>query len=100
MSVLAPKMGGGFIAGFNNTGASSQSTSPTILGARTLIRSAVGGYNIGLSKASSTASDFQFGGSPTLFTTSDTILIVGSYDINVLATAGDDSTRIDRKSVV
>src|SRR5205085_4127413 len=86
--------GGGFVAGFNNTGAASQTGSPTVLGDRVLIRNvgAGAGFNLGLSKASSTASDFQF--SSTLFTTSDTIFVVGSYDINVLATAGDDSSRM------
>ena len=88
--------GGGFIAGFNNTGAASQTTSPTVLGARVLIKNVGGGtgFQLGLSKASSNASDFQFGGSPTTFTTADTILIVGAYDINVLGTAGDDSSRM------
>ena len=88
--------GGGFIAGFNNTGAASQTGSPTVLGARLLIKNIGGGtgYQLGLSKASSSASDFQFGGSPTTFSTSDTVLIVGAYDINVLATAGDDSSRM------
>jgi hypothetical protein len=84
--------GGGFIAGFNNTGAASQTGSPTVIGARVLIRAATGGFNIGLSKSSGTASDFQW--SSQLFTPSDTIFIVGSYDIGVLATAGDDSTRM------
>jgi len=86
--------GGGFIAGFNNTGAASQTGSPTVLGARVLMRNVGGGsgFNIGLSKASSNGSDFQF--DTTAFTTGDTVLIVGAYDINVLATAGDDSSRM------
>jgi len=88
--------GGGFVAGFNNTGAASQNTSPTVLGARTLIRSVGGGtgFNIGLSKASSSASDFTFGASPTTFSSSDTVFVVAAYDINVLGTAGDDSVRM------
>ena len=84
--------GGGFIAGFNNTGAASQTTSPTIIGARVLIRAAAGGFNIGLSKASSTGTDFQWA-SPT-FTTSDTIFIVGAYDFGTLAANSDDSVRM------
>ena len=86
--------GGGFVAGFNNTGAASQTTSPTVIGARTLLRSVGGGtgFNIGLSKSSSTVTDFQWA-SPT-FTTTDTIFIVGAYDINVLGTQGDDSSRM------
>jgi hypothetical protein len=84
--------GGGFIAGLNNTGAASQAGSPTIIGARVLIRSATGGFNIGLSKASSTGTDFQWGG--TTFTSSDTIFIVGSYDFGTLAANNDDSVRM------
>jgi hypothetical protein len=84
--------GGGFIAGLNNTGAASQTGSPTIIGARVLIRSAAGGFNIGLSKASSSGTDFQWGG--TTFTSSDTIFIVGSYDFGTLAANNDDSVRM------
>jgi hypothetical protein len=84
--------GGGFIAGLNNTGAASQTGSPSVVGARVLIRSAAGGFNIGLSKASSTGTDFQWGG--TTFTSSDTIFIVGSYDFGTLAANNDDSVRM------
>jgi hypothetical protein len=83
--------GGGFFAGLNNSAAVTQGNSPTVIGDRVLIRSAVGGFNLGLSKASSTASDFQWAG--TTFTTSDTIFIVGSYDIGTLA-ATDDAARL------
>jgi hypothetical protein len=84
--------GGGFIAGFNNTGAASQTGSPTVVGARLIIRAATGGFNIGISKSSGTASDFQWGS--TLFTPSDTIFVVGSYDITTLSGTTDDSTRM------
>jgi hypothetical protein len=84
--------GGGFIAGFNNTGAASQTGSPTVIGARVLIRATTGGFNVGLSKSSGTGSDFQW--APQVFTPSDTIFIVGSYDITTLAGGTDDSTRM------
>ena len=84
--------GGGFIAGFNNTGSASQAGSPTVIGGRVLIRSTTGGFNIGLSKSSSTGSDFQWGA--TTFSTGDTILIVGSYDFGTLASNTDDSSRM------
>jgi hypothetical protein len=84
--------GGGFFAGFNNTGGASQTTSPTIIGARVLIRSTAGGFNIGLSKSSSTGSDFQWGSQ--VFTTSDTIFIVGAYDFGTLSANSDDSSRL------
>jgi PEP-CTERM putative exosortase interaction domain len=83
--------GGGFFAGFNNSGALSQGNSPTVIGDRVLIRSATGGFNLGLSKASSAGSDFQWAGAT--FTSSDTIFIVGSYDIGTLA-ATDDAARL------
>jgi hypothetical protein len=84
--------GGGFFAGFNNSGATSQSGSPTIIGARVLIRATTGGFNIGLSKASSTGSDFQWGSQ--VFTTSDTIFIAGAYDFGTLSVNSDDSSRL------
>ncbi len=84
--------GGGFFAGFNNTGAASQSTSPSIVGGRTIIRSVSGGYNLGLSKASGSGSDFAWDSQ--LFTTSDTVLVVAAYDFGTLAGNNDDSTRM------
>ena len=84
--------GGGFFAGFNNTGAASQTGSPTVVGAKVFIRSTTGGFNIGLNKSAGTASDTQWGS--TVFTASDTIFIVGSYDFGTLAGATDDSSRM------
>src|SRR5437016_1930859 len=40
----------GFICGFNNT-LGSQGTQPTVVGARLFVRSAAGGFNLGLGKA-------------------------------------------------
>lgn len=79
---------GVFWAGFNNTAGTTTST-PSVVGTRVLSRSATGGFNIGLDKSSGTASDFVW--SPALFTTSDTVLLVGSYTFNSLSTTDDVS---------
>jgi hypothetical protein len=77
--------GGGFIAGFNNSGAVSQATSPSVVYGRVTIRSATGGFNIGTQKAGN-VSDMVFDN--TVFTTSDTIFLVVRYTFN--PNANDD----------
>jgi hypothetical protein len=68
---------GVFWAGFNNA-QGSQSTVPNTVVTRLVTRSAGAGlYNVGLDKASGTASSFVFAANN--YTTSDTILVVGSY---------------------
>ncbi len=81
--------GGVFWAGFNNL-AGSQATTPTVVDTRVITRSAVGGFNIGLTKSSGTTSDFVW--SPSTFTTSDTIFLVGSYTFN--PAANDDLSQL------
>jgi len=67
---------GVFWAGFNNsTGA--QAATPTSVVTRIVTRSAAGGYNIGLDKSSGAPVYFVF--SPLVFTTNDTVFLVGSY---------------------
>ncbi len=78
--------GGVFWAGFNNS-AVTQSTTPTSVATRLLTRSTSGGFNVGLDKTAGTAGAFVF--SPTVFTTNDTIFVVGSYTF-VPTTTNDD----------
>ncbi len=79
---------GVFWAGFNNS-SGTQTSTPTSVGTRVVTRSATGGYNIGLDKSSGTAANFVF--SPTIFTTSDTVFLVGSYTFNSGSTTDDIS---------
>ena len=75
-----------FIAGFNNT-SGTQPNQPTVIGTRVYIRSASGGFNLGLSKNSSTATDWTW--DSRVFTNNQTIFIAGSYTFNP-ATTNDD----------
>ena len=79
---------GVFWAGFNNS-SGTQTTTPTSVGTRVVTRLATGGFNLGLDKSSGNAPSFVF--SPTVFTTNDTIFIVGSYTFNGAATNDDVS---------
>ncbi|MCX6892649.1 MAG: PEP-CTERM sorting domain-containing protein [Verrucomicrobia bacterium] len=79
---------GAWWAGFNNS-LGTQAAAPTQVGTRVITKAATGGFNLGTSKNSSVASDFAF--SPTLFTTSDTIFVVGSYTCNTGSTTDDVS---------
>lgn len=82
---------GGFFAGLNNS-SGAQPTTPTVVGVRVLSRAvAGGGYNLGLSKASSTGADFVW--ATNVFTPQDTVLIVGSYTFNA-GSATDDQARL------
>jgi len=80
---------GGYLAGFNNaTGASTVTPSP--VGARVLTRTVMGGYNIGLSKASDLIADFAWG--PRVFKTNEVVFIAGSYTFN--GGGSDDLARL------
>jgi len=79
---------GVFWFGFNNS-AGTQTTTPNVVGTRIVTRSATGGYNIGLDKSSGTAGNFVF--VPAVFTTNDTLFVVGSYSFNSGATNDDVS---------
>ncbi len=82
---------GGFFAGFNNTAAASGNT-PVVVGTKLYLRLATGGFNIGLSKASSTASDIIWDSG--VYTANSTLFIVGSYDYGTFAGTTDDSSRL------
>ena len=79
---------GVFVAGFNNS-TGTQTTQPSEVGTRLYLRSASGGYNIGMSKDSSTSTDWVW--DPRVFTTSDTVFLVGAYTFNTGATTNDQS---------
>ena len=81
---------GVFWAGFNNS-SGTQTSTPSSVGTRVVTRSSGGGYNIGLDKSSGTAASFVF--SPTVFTTSDTVFLVGSYAFNS-GSATDDVSQL------
>lgn len=81
---------GGFTAGFNNS-RGSQGTTPTVVATRILTRATgTGGYNIGTGKNSSTSTDFVW--ATNVFTTNDTVFIVGSYEFNTGSTTDDVSS--------
>jgi hypothetical protein len=67
---------GGFMAGFNNT-TGTQTTQPSVVGTRLYMRSTNGGFNLGLSKNSSTATDWVW--DSIRHTNDEDIFIVGSY---------------------
>ena len=82
--------GGVFWAGFNNS-AGSQTGVPTAIVTRLVTRSAVGGFNVGLDKSSGTTGSFVF--APGVFTTNDTIFVVGSYAFNT-GSSNDDVSQL------
>lgn len=82
--------GGVFWAGFNNT-VGSQTTTPSIVGTRIYTRAATNGFNLGLSKNSSTAGDIVWNTETNH--TGDVIFIVGSYTFNA-TTASDDVSKM------
>jgi len=75
-----------FFAGFNNT-AGPQTNQPTVIGTRVYIRTATGGFNLGLSKNSSTSTDWVW--DSRVFTNNQVIFVIGSYTFN-LGTSSDD----------
>jgi len=82
---------GSHLAGFNNS-VGSQTQIPTAIGTRLLLRATgTGGFNIGLSKASTTTTDWTW--SPAQFQTNETVFLVGSYTINS-ATTSDDVAKL------
>jgi len=91
-------IGGGFWAGFNNT-AGTQPGTPTIVGTKVLTRATTnsagardGGYNLGMVKASTTASDFVW--DSRRFTSNDIVFIVGCYTFVTLANTTDDLSKL------
>jgi hypothetical protein len=78
--------GGVFFLGFNNSGG-SQTNTPSVVGAKVYIRSATGGFNLGLSKASSTTTDWQWDSA--VHKANEIIFIVSSYTFNTNSTSDD-----------
>jgi len=78
--------GGVFWAGFNNS-SGAQTSTPTTVATRVYTRASGGGFNLGLSKASSTASDIIWDN--TIHYPGETIFLVGSYTFNTVATNDD-----------
>lgn len=85
-NILGLSSSGVFFLGFNNSGG-SQTNTPSVVGAKVYIRSATGGFNLGLGKASSTATDWQW--DTAVHKTNEIILIVGSYTFNTNSTNDD-----------
>ena len=80
-----------FFAGFNNS-IGTQSATPSVVGTRLYIKSATGGFNLGVAKNSSTSSDWVWDTSHTVFTNRQVILVVGSYTFNTSSLSDDVST--------
>jgi len=84
--------GGTYWTGFNNVQSQNSGTAtPTTIVSRVMTRSATGGFNIGLQEGSSgTLGNAAWDN--TLFTTADTIFLVGSYTFN--PGTGDDVSQL------
>jgi len=84
--------GGAYWAGFNNVqGINAGTATPGTIVTRVMTRSATGGYNIGVQEGSSgTIGNAAW--DPNVFTTSDTIFLVGSYTFN--SGTGDDVSQL------
>lgn len=76
--------GAKILAGFNNS-TGSQTGQPTVYGAQFQVRAAGFGYNVGLSKISSTIWD------NTVHAVGETLFVVGSYTLNTGSTSDDTS---------
>ncbi|HVM49259.1 MAG TPA: PEP-CTERM sorting domain-containing protein [Candidatus Acidoferrum sp.] len=80
--------GGVFWAGFNNS-AGSQSTTPTTIATRVYSKPSGSGYLLGVSKNSSSTSDWVW--DTTVHSFGETVLVVGSYTFNTASTSDDVS---------
>ena len=79
-----------FWAGFNNS-AGSQSTTPSAVTTRVYARFSGAGFQLGVSKNSSTTSDWYWDSS--VHSVGDSLLVVGSYQINS-GTSTDDVSQM------
>ena len=77
-----------FWAGFNNS-SGAQTTTPTTVHTRVVTKASGGGYQVGLDKSTGLAGQFVF--DPTVFTTNDTLFLVGCYTFNPGTTTDDVS---------
>ena len=79
---------GVFWAALNNS-AGSQTTIPSALVTRVISKASGAGYQMGLDKSSGSAGSFQF--ATNIFTTSDTVFVVGGYTFNNGSSSDDVS---------
>jgi hypothetical protein len=79
-----------FWAGFNNTGAGSQLTTPSTVATRVVTKASGGGYQIGLDRNSGNTTLFQW--DPTVRNVNDELFLVGSYTFN--PSANDDVSKL------
>ncbi len=77
-----------FFAGFNNS-IGTQSPQPSVVGTRLYIRSAPGGFNLGVAKNSSTSTDWIW--DSRVFATNQTLYIIGAYTFNKASSTDDVS---------
>lgn len=77
---------GVFWAGFNNSGG-AQTSLPSVVATRIYTRAVGGGFNFGLSKASSTTTDWQWDSS--VHAANEVIFVVGSYTFNTNSNSDD-----------
>ena len=78
-----------FFAGFNNT-MGTQTSQPSVVGTRLYIRNVGSGFNLGVAKNSSTATDWVW--DSRVFTNNQVIFVVGSYTFNSGSATDDVST--------
>ena len=78
---------GGFFASFNNS-IGFQTGTPTAIGAAVHTRASGNGFQVGLIKAASGTSVFD---TSKVYTTNDTVFVVGSYTINTSSTSDDQA---------
>jgi hypothetical protein len=80
--------GGVFYVGFNNT-AGAQGSLPTTVDTRFVTRLSGTGFQLGLDKSSGVTTNFQW--DPTIYTTGQVFLVVGSYTFNTGTSTDDES---------
>jgi hypothetical protein len=82
---------GTFIAGFNNS-IGTQTGQPTAVGTRVYLRSSGSGYQIGLSKNSSTSTEWVW--NTTVRSVNQTVFLVGSYTFTTVGNSTDDVAKL------
>src|ERR1043166_4726806 len=91
LDLTGASAGGGFIAGFNNS-IGPQGNQPSVVGTRLYLRTASGGFNLGVAKNSSNTNDWVW--DSTVLNTNQTIFLVGSYTFTTLGITNDDVCKL------
>jgi hypothetical protein len=78
---------GGFFASFNNS-TPTQPTTPTAIGAAVHTRASGNGFQVGVIKAASGTSVYD---TSKVYTTNDTVFVVGRYTVNTSSTTDDEA---------